>query len=97
MGPNEMPRSAEQDASLEDKLALLKHAFIDLDLFPDVGRRVPRPSCAACGHAHVAGDATALSRFAGVTGYRTPDGEIHATREDAQQWLCKKRQEADRG
>lgn len=49
--------------------------------------------CPKCGWTHVAGDAVALSKFTGVTGYRTPDGEIHATREDAQQWLCEQRQD----
>lgn len=57
----------------------------------------PMSACPKCDHTHVLGDAVALSRFAGVTGYRTPDGEIHATREDAQEWLCEKRQEARRG
>lgn len=49
-------------------------------------------SCPKCEHTHVAGDAVALSRFTALTGYRTADGEIHATREDAQEWLCKQRQ-----
>lgn len=48
-------------------------------------------ACPECGHIHSAADAVALSRFAGVSGYRTPDGEIHATREDAQEWLCEQR------
>jgi hypothetical protein len=49
-------------------------------------------ACPRCQRVHVAGDAVALSRFAAVTGFRTPDGEIHATREDAQEWLCEQRQ-----
>ena len=48
-------------------------------------------ACPKCLHTHVAGDAVALSRFAGVTGFRTSDGEIHKTREDAQAWLCGRR------
>lgn len=47
--------------------------------------------CLKCAQIHVPGDAVALSRFAGVTGFRTPDGAIHATRDDAQEWLCKQR------
>lgn len=58
--------------------------------------RVVVSTCPACAHAHVAGDAVALSRFTGVTGYRTPDGEIHASREDAQEWLCEQRRESSR-
>jgi hypothetical protein len=53
---------------------------------------VSGPACAKCGHIHCSRDVQALSRYTGVTGYRTADGEIHATREDAQQWLCKQRQ-----
>lgn len=49
-------------------------------------------ACPKCRRTHVAADAVALSRFAGISGYRTPDGEIHATREDAQEWLCEQRQ-----
>lgn len=49
------------------------------------------PTCPKCDRIHVPSDVAALSRFAGVTGYRTADGEIHATREDAQEWLCEKR------
>lgn len=45
-------------------------------------------ACPKCHRTHSAADVVALSRFAGVTGYRTADGEIHATREDAQEWLC---------
>lgn len=51
-------------------------------------------ACPKCGCTHVAGDAVALSRFAGATGYRTPDDQIHATREDAQEWLCEQRSPA---
>lgn len=54
-------------------------------------------ACARCLHTHVAGDAVALTRFAGITGYRTADGEIHATREDAQEWLCDQRIAAAEG
>lgn len=50
-------------------------------------------TCPKCDRIHLLGDAVALSRFAGVSGYRTADGEIHATREDAQEWLCERRQE----
>ena len=49
-------------------------------------------ACPKCQHTHVAGDVRALSRFAGIDGYRTADGEIHQTREDAQEWLCEQRQ-----
>jgi hypothetical protein len=52
------------------------------------------PTCLACGHIHDPGQIYALSRFAGISGYRTPDGEIHATREDAQEWLCEQRRSA---
>jgi hypothetical protein len=53
-------------------------------------------ACPRCGHVHVAGDAQALSHFTGLTGFRTPDGEIHETREDAQEWLCGLRAEQQR-
>jgi hypothetical protein len=51
-------------------------------------------ACLKCGWTHVAGDAIALSRFAAMSGFRTPDGEIHASREDAQEWLCEQRKAA---
>lgn len=54
-------------------------------------------TCPKCDHTHVAADATALSRFVGVTGFRTPDGEIHETREDAQAWLCELRRAMPNG
>lgn len=50
--------------------------------------------CPKCQHTHVARDVVpALSRFIPVFGgYRTPDGQIHATREAAQEQLCEQRQ-----
>jgi hypothetical protein len=48
-------------------------------------------ACPKCAHTHVSSDAVALSRFAGVTGFRTTDGAIHFTREDAEEWLCDRR------
>ena len=63
------------------------------------GERTPsrmKPTCPACDRHHVTGDAVAVGRFSpdGVTGYRTPDGEVHPTRDAAQKWLCEQRQEA---
>lgn len=52
-------------------------------------------TCPRCGHTHAARDAVALSRFVGLAGYRTADGEIHETREDAQEWLCAQRRQPD--
>lgn len=49
-------------------------------------------ACPKCGYVHVAGDAVALSKFTGVAGYRTADGTIFESREDAQDWLCEQRQ-----
>lgn len=48
--------------------------------------------CPRCGWTHVAADAYALNRWGTVLGYLTPDGEVHASREEAQEWLCEQRQ-----
>ncbi len=48
-------------------------------------------ACPKCGWIHVTGDAVALSKFSGVTGYRTADGVIHESRAEAQEHLCQQR------
>lgn len=50
--------------------------------------------CADCDRIHTASDVVAIGRFNpdGPNGYRTPDGEIHPTREAGQKWLCEQRQ-----
>lgn len=47
--------------------------------------------CPKCQWTHSAGDVVALTKFEGVTGYRTADGVTHETREDGQAWLCEQR------
>lgn len=47
--------------------------------------------CPTCAHIHASRDAQALTRFTGVTGYRTADGVVHETREAGQAWLCAQR------
>ena len=49
--------------------------------------------CPSCEHIHVAGDVIAVGKFVGLSGYRTPDGTIYETREDAQAALCQARQQ----
>lgn len=53
------------------------------------------PPCSTCDHIHSPADVYALGRFAGVvTSYVTGAGpfrKVHATREDAQAWLCSER------
>lgn len=53
------------------------------------------PACPTCDRIHNPADVYALGRFAGVvTSYVTgsgPSRKVHATREDAQAWLCSER------
>lgn len=51
--------------------------------------------CPSCGVIHVASDVAAMGRFSvGAYGYRAvADGTLHRTREEAQDHLCRKRQQ----
>jgi hypothetical protein len=45
-------------------------------------------TCRTCDQIHGHGDVVALTRFAGISGYRTPDGQIFETRAEAQVEVC---------
>lgn len=53
------------------------------------------PTCPKCQRIHAEGDVQGIGLFSGKPIiFRTPDGTVHESREDAQAWLCEQRRSA---